>query len=314
MQATCSKDTQKGFENQHISQLGSSSLYDSAFRPIDFNRASITSFITHSYNHTAYAENLLALDFSHIIQFLSFATQSPQPRLYAKSIFKLFGQKLKATPHVNTYALLILADKLPELMRPLMLHESEKAAKQEAIERALYHFLLKDFKKFKENPEDTLKQLSCTIYDITMRQNAQDDQDISIYELQKAVEQFLEIALNKVIWSPYDQQDIWLCVKELSYKLEDLLAVNGLVGTEELEALYWSLIHRFCYLLSTAGPELNQETYSAIQQDLAQSSLLLLSLKEQESFITSKKEHLEQAVIAAQVTATAYQTGLIVKN
>lgn len=310
-QALCSKDTQKGFENQYIAQTGSPALYDIFFRPIDFNRTSIKNFITRSYNHPAYAHNFLALNFSHIGTFLSYADQSIQPRSYAKSIFKLFGQKLKATPYVNAYALLELVQQLPALVKPLASPEAEKAAKQEEIKRCLYNFLLKNFKKLKENPDDALEQLSSNLYDISTSKNTKDDQDISVYELQKAIEQFLEIALNKVIWSPYDQQDIWLSAKEFSYKLEELLTVNGLAGTQELEELYWSLIHRFCYLLATSGSELTQDTYAAVQQDLAHEQLLLLSLKEQESFITSKREHVEQAVMAAQVTAAACQSGLI---
>ena len=70
----------------------------------------------------------------------------------------------------------------------------------------------------------------------------------------KRLVDFLEIAMAKLIWSPEEHEKIWENVKAISRQLEVLIQHNILNDANDLDDLYWTLIHRFCFFLEIAIP------------------------------------------------------------
>ena len=310
-----SKHNQKSSGNQQLSVDSCTATKQIPFellaRPIKFTRSGIGQFIKQTYNHSAYGQKFLAFNFFHSITLLGYACQSSQPRAYSKSVFRLFGQKLKSVQYINTFALLELLDKLPDLLKQHCADTQERSNKKELIKQHTYDFLLNQLDYLKENPEEALEQFADKIYTLTSTQTNCAEQDCTSAELQEAIAQFLEISISKLIWSHYDQVDIWRSVKLMGQQLETLTRAGLLKNSEVLDELYWTLITRFCYFLELSGTELNQEFYQVARHDIIQEKELLWSLPEQEAFITPKKKYLERALLAAQTKARAYTAGLV---
>lgn len=276
-----------------------------------YTHSSIKCYLKHIYNHPKYSPNFLSLNLSHLATFLSYNQQSELPRDYTGRVLGLFAQKLKATMYINGYAFCELLGQLPVLIKDQFAVNKEKEERLRSIKECIYHYLLSEFKTLKQNPDLALEQLSQQIYDLTMGTQATQIQDISIAKLQHITHSFLEISLNKLIWSPSDQQEIWFCVKEIAHHLEALLQNNIITDIEILDELYWSLIHRFCYMLELGGAELTDECFEIMNNDLITQKFSLWNLEERETFITSKIEHVRRALLQAQIKAKAYQAGII---
>jgi hypothetical protein len=307
-----SQDTENPVDTQHIaSPTFMPTLPSIFFRQPLYSHGSIKCFLKHTYNHSKYGQNFLSLNFSHVATFLSYSSQSELPRDYIGRVLGLFGQKLKGTMYINSYAFCELLDQLPGLVKTYFCAEQEKAKRIKCIKECVYNYLLTEFKTLKENPDHALQDLSERIYDVSTDKPYAQETDTSISKLQNITMHFLEISLNKLIWSPSDQQDIWLCVKDIAYSLEQLLVHNIIPDAEILDELYWSLIHRFCYILELSGAELSDETFNIINNDLITQKSNLWCLHERESFITSKLDHLQRAVMQAQIKSRAYQAGII---
>jgi len=280
-------------------------------RPIKFTRSGIKRFIKQTYNHSTYGQKFLAFNFSHIITLLGHAGQSSQPRAYCKSVFRLFGQKLKSVRYINTYALAELLDIMPDLLQNYCCPAQERSSKKELIKQYTYDFLLNQFEYLKENPEEALELLADKLYTLTSTDTNCAEQDCTSAELQQAVAQFLEVSIAKLIWSPYDQLDIWHSVKYIGRQFEKLAQAGILRNSQTVDELYWTLITSFCYFLELSGTELTQEFYQTAKQDIATEQELLWSLAEHDAFITPKKQYLERALFVAQTRARACATGAV---
>lgn len=301
--------TEKDANKQHIDN-NNTNMMQFFFRQPKYTRSSIKCFLKHIYNNNKYAQNFLSLNFSHIATFLSYSNETDLPRDYIAKIMTLFGQKLKSTTYINSYAFCDLLEVLPSLIKSHFNQEKEKNCKIESFKECLYSYLLTDFKKLKENPNTALEELSNKIYNIAFR-DADQSQDISIIKLQHAVISFLEIALSKLIWSPIDQEEVWLSVKSIAHNIEQLHNNNIIPDVYFLDQLLWSLVYRFTYFLGLAGAELSQKCYQVIQEDLATQESALWSLPEQEAFITTKLAYLEEYLLEAEIRSRAYQEGII---
>jgi hypothetical protein len=305
--------THSGYQQDTVNNLQNQPLatptdnLDEFYQQPQYTRESVSRFLTRIYNHRHYGEKFLAFNFTHMQTLLSYTRESIQPRAYIKMVLKLFSQKLKSATFVNSYALLQLVNQLPELLKSYCLKQSDQSAKDQ-FKKCLYDFFLHNFKDLKKDPERSLNSLTDTIYKISVTQS---DKDISVAELQQCIAQFLEISLNKLIWSPVDNKDVWDSVKNIALSLELLLHSNAIANTESLDELYWSLIYRFCYFLEIAGTELHQSAYEIIVSDLNSQKLSLWKLEERDAFITPKELYLKQRVFEAEVRSRAWHAGII---
>lgn len=311
LQDTATKHTENNVENQYIDNFGDPDILDHFFKLPRYTKDSYKCFLTNTYNHNKYACKFLALNFSHVSTFLGYTAECDYPRAYIKSVLKLFGQKLKSTTYINAYAFSELLQQLPELIKLYFVADKENQEKKDTIKSCLTSFFENKFERLKQNPESALEDLAQTICNITIKRNTDKDgeTDIAIDELQYATVSFLELSLNKLIWNPIDQKEVWGSVKIISLQLEELYIQNMIPSVESLDELYWSLINRFCYFLELSGAELNEASFQEINNDLNANNVLW-AIEEREPYITSKLEFLRQAVLQAEISAKVARVGI----
>ena len=137
-------------------------------------------------------------------------------------------------------------------------------------------------------------------------------EDISVDELRHTLVRLLEITINKLTWHPEEHAKIWVSVKSISKQLEVLMEHNIIDDANDLDDLYWTLIHRFCYFLDLAHADLPVKFLEAIKDDVSTQQFLLIELEEQEPLITSKRDHLLHVVRSGIARKKAYDKGIVV--
>lgn len=285
------------------------------YAPIKFNSTGVRSYLRHIYNNQEYTQEILPNDFSHFIQFLNNGKKTKQSRAYVKSVFKLFGNKLKATQYVNAHAFSAMLEQLPPLLEDYcMVTKSNKLnAHKENVTSILYSTFLSKYDYFKKCPQEFFDDLSQEILNALQHEASMIHDDVSIDQLRQSMVRFLEIGLNKLVWNIGEHEKIWDSVKSISKNLEKLMECNVIDDANDLDDLYWSLIHRFCYFIDMTGPDLPFDFYEKIKTEVSAQQLLMLDLEEQEASLESKSEKLMGALVMAQAKKQATERGIIVR-
>lgn len=285
------------------------------FAPVDVSDEGIANFLKHVYNRKEYLD-VLPNNMNHLVQFLQHGKDKQQNREYTQSVIRLFSNKLKAAQYINAYAFSSMLTELPELVADHFeyIRADSFDAHKEMLNTILYETFLAKYENFKRDPKEFFDTLSHEILD-TLHQDVPNLQevDISADELRQTIIRFLECSVSKLIWSPDEYGKIWQNVKKISKQFELLVEYNVITDQNDLDDLYWSLIHRFCYFLQLASPELPVEFYEEIKNDLASAEMLLLELEEQEELIESKRDCLTQAIFEGQARKQAIDMGIIVR-
>ena len=125
---------------------------------------------------------------------------------------------------------------------------------------------------------------------------------------------FLNSSLDKVIWSPDDQERTWDSLKKIGRSIEYLQATQVIPDHLDANDLYWSLIERYCYFLELVGTKLNLETIQYIKRDIAEKNVPWLLASEQEKGITTKLERLAQSVIETEARILAKNNGIFTEK
>ena len=260
-------------------------------RPIHFSQDGIAHFFKYTYNHDNYTE-FLPYNFSHMIQFLEFGKEQEQSELFAKSVIKLFLQKIKACSFVNAYSLIEMMPKFSKSMKPYI--EKKEASffgeLKESLKSRFANIFSNYFSHFKKNPEAFLDALAEQIAKKT--NDTQTSQHIEVEHIKKDVVRFLEICINKLVWSPEDGYEAWLSVNQLAQDSYELLQSDLITDMDALDDILWSLIHRFCYFVKISKHDLPQDFFVKVINDINSKNLILFTVEEQEDFITPKKEFL----------------------
>ncbi|MFI5332710.1 MAG: hypothetical protein ACHQVS_01265 [Candidatus Babeliales bacterium] len=278
------------------------------YTPITTNASGISHFLRSMYNEVEYAQDFLPNDFSHVHQLLS----RKQTRAYAQSVLRLFSNGLKRSSYVNAYAFAGILEQLPTLLEPYFMvsRAQELDAFRTKINTLLYARFLEKFTDFKSNPTLFFNDLSQEIID-ALNSNQFDVGDISIEELRTTTLIFLEIALNKLIWSPNDTIDTWKLVRKISDHILRLGEYNIIPDPDHLNDLCVSLIQRYCYFLDVTAHDLPIEFYALVKEDLANDMPVFLKIAEQEDIIDSKVNQLQRSLTLCEARARAFRYGII---
>lgn len=260
-------------------------------RPIKFTQSGIEYYFTHTYNHEKYTE-YLPYNFSHMIQFLEYGQENKQDERYALSIIKLFLQKIKGCDFINSYSLITAMPKLAEAFVPYV--QKKEASFLQELQISLKKRFSDVFSTynsyFQKNPDAFLDALSTQIAKKTSE--VQTQQHVDIECVRKDILRFLEICMNKLVWSPQEAYDAWIAVNELAEQSHNFLEKKLIINSDALDDIYWSLIHRFCYFIDIAHEDISQETFIQIINDMHTQNLALFNIEEQEDFILNKKTYL----------------------
>lgn len=268
-----------------------SDLFYYFMKPINFSKEGITHYFKYTYNHEKYTE-YLPYNFSHMIQFLDFGQEHSQSETYAKSIIKLFLQKIKGCECVSSYSLISSMPKLADSLAPYL--QKKEATFLGELQRSLKarfsNIFSTYYSYFKKNPDAFLEALSEQIAKKT--NEVQTQQHVDIEHIKKDILRFLETCISKLIWSAQDGYEAWIAINELAIESEHFLHKKLLSDIDAFDDICWSLIHRFCYFLDLAGEEISQDAFIQIINDIHNEQLILLRVEEQEDVMTSKKDFL----------------------
>lgn len=296
----------------HYTNLNAQERLELLSSPLTFNPDCFNQFLSNVYNTLEYATTVLPNSMHHMLQIFDYGIRYHQPRSFYKSVVKLFHNKLKAGEYVNPYAFSDMLDKVSPLIKAQVIsHEQDRLERLTTnINDMLYQSFVSNFNLFKNNPKTFLNDLSQTIVRHIEKSS---DEEVSIAQLQGTILRFFESSISKLVWSPEDKEKSWHQVKKIAEQLADLLEHDIIATTDELDDLYWSLVHRYAFYLDVAQTQIAPETYAYIRTDIESNSSVLFELDEQEPLITSKKQHLLHALLDYEAKGLARERGFVVR-
>lgn len=284
------------------------------FRPLTFTRSGIRVFFRDIFSNELYAQEFLPHSFFHLIEFLEYCkdcNQGDSSATIAYAALRLFMNKTKGCRTIADEAILTILERLPDLLEPQLKKKSVNVfdSMKSSLKRTLYTMFLSKFSNFKEEPDIFFDELvDSIIKDIDGSSWVK--MHIETEQLRQTVVRFIDLTLNKIIWTPLDQEASWSNVKLVANKLEELMK-HGVINTDELDDFFQSLIERYIMFLDLAGSDLNQTTLDCIQQDINEKTILLLTLQEQEEFIEPKIARLQKAIDKARPKSIARAHGIV---
>ena len=282
-----------------------SDILQTFLQPVEFSRHGINSFFSTVFNSTLYTERFLGSCFIHVTDFLDHGKKNSKPYSYYESVFNLFHHRLKESSWVNPYATLVFLDQLPEYIEtmPSEYHQKLTVNLKAELEKTLNDraFLLKD--RSDQFYQEAAERMVATFKAV--------ERDGTLRDVQRSITTFLEGALNKIIWNPQEQIDIWKSIKLIAHKCEQLQIFGCLGTSDEVNRLLWSLLYRFGYFIECTGGNLPLEFYQDIRDDLAKEKPSFLTLEESEEWLTSKEKYLDSVLMKGEIKAHAYKQGIL---
>lgn len=273
-------------------------------RPLEFSRKSIISFLSDTFNHTAYPQHWMAMKFDHISQGLAIASRHEQPRRFAKKVLNLFFLKFHNI-YLNPYAWNELLKDLIAFCAPHANIEVERKAFVQSCKNILATYLVEDFDRFQIRTDKVLEDFATDLHAYIA---SADERDISIREFQHCLHYFLTRGTSLLVWSPDDQEDAWHIMLAIADSLETCAARN-LIDTDMLDDINWTLLHKFTSFLTLAGAELTTPFFDAARESLNGDRRTLFDADEREVYITTKSDHIADSLIKAESVSRLHATG-----
>lgn len=265
-----------------------------------------------------YAQDVLPNDFSYLNQLLRYGQGMHNRQEYARCVFGIFSKVMGASQYVNAYSFSHLVEELPQTLNPYFVNYKLRGSHRsaigldgdmfdrfkESVTNTLYTQFSSQYESFKSSPSQFFDELSDSIVELAK-------QEIDAQQMRSATKRFLELGISKLVWSPEEHTKIWGNVKNIAQNLS-LLMENAIVeDSNDLDDMYWTLIHRFNYFLDLMGTHIPSSFYQEVREDIASNNLLLLNLAEQDVCIQTKKECLQYALLEAEARSRAYEKGIL---
>jgi hypothetical protein len=175
-------------------------------QPISFTRQGMKRYLKYVYNRTEYCTEYLPHNFCHFIEFLEYGKKTEQEPIYVQSAIRLFANKVKATRYITAYAFADMTARLPELLScyfkkedPALTHTTK-----DKIVTMFYDNFLSQFSLFKKDPKTFLNDLATEVLSVVEGSDVV-QKEVDREQLRQTLIRFLELSLDKVIWSPIDQ-------------------------------------------------------------------------------------------------------------
>ncbi len=295
------------------------SVHDSKQDPVH-DTATLFASIQKELRDQKYRQEILPNNFSYLLQLLQHGSNTKLEREFAVSVISLFSKLLKGAEYVNAYSFSSLIEQLPSLTKNYFAPPSIDSALQnpvftnldmfDRIEKSvtdiIYHKFTKEFSQAQNNPQQFLDDLSAKIINITK-------QEVSMEQLRQAIIRFLEVGMGKLIWNANDPERSWDSVKTISHNLASLMESNIIEDLNDLDELFWTLTHRYCYFLELNSSDVPLSCYKKIKADVQMQHLMLFDLEEQEPFMQSKSDCLLQTILVQEAKKRAYDLNSIEK-
>lgn len=115
--------------------------YNDFYKPVVYSPDGIKQFLIRTYNQPIYGKDFLPNNFCHLIQFLQHGKQIGQTKSYARSVIRLFNNKLKSSSYINAYAFSQLLKELPHLLKDyFIIYKSNELL--DSLKDSIYETLL----------------------------------------------------------------------------------------------------------------------------------------------------------------------------
>ena len=266
----------------------------------------------------AYRRDIYPFDQSLITDLIKGIHTVSEPHAYIRGVLKLFINIAKGAPCIDSESfsnvLQCFIDILPPYFTPNKLHANLHYSVGQQLDQferlkqlnvsLLVHELSNRYTDFRSDPMSFIDGLAQQLALIGQT-------EIEIAKLRFTLMAFLEIHISKCIWSTDDQDSTW----ELTKKMADLctmLVEKGILDDlNDLDDIFWTLIHRYGHFLDLTCFLLNDSVFHAIKQDINYGNLLLFSLEEQDNCIPKRAECLLDTVMFAEAKKKASEKGLI---
>ncbi len=259
-----------------------------------------------------FATEILPNDFSYLWGLLTFGKNSQQPLIYARSVFKLFGNTIKGSDYINAYAFSDLITHLIEILQAYMRQTKQNGGLIEydvfkkEVNSLLYTKFSTEYDNFKKDPSTFLETLSG---DIAFNAH----QELTVDQLRMQVIRFLELAISKLVWSPQECNASWDLVKKISTDLAQLVETNIIADINDLDDIYWSLVHRYSYFMRIFTDTLPDTFYREIRHEINNTKLVLFDLDVKNGGISeSKFAHLNRILFESEARSKAIEKGVLV--
>jgi hypothetical protein len=264
-----------------------------------------------------FAREILPNDFSALLQFTTFGSNTNQPPAYLQSVIKLFSNTLKKSHYANACAFSELLADLPRHVAPYFTLPSSRpyitnSALYDAtfvdrfnatVNNMLYAQFSIEYESFRKDPNAFLQSISSTIVTLAQEEIAQE-------QLRQSIIRFCDTALSKLIWDGTTYEKTWHVTKKIADQLATLLEYNILDDTNDLDDLYWTLLSRYCYFIELVATDMPESFYTELRSDLRANSSVLFALKEQDYNIEPKLSYMQRTLVEAETAAYRYRAGL----
>lgn len=283
----------------------------SMYAPIIFCKGGLTKYFKTAFNNPEYAINVLAHDFGHFIQCMDYAQRHFGDRSHVRHVLRIFTHKLRAAPYVNAQAFLTMLDALQPIMANCQNSpkKSDNSYLKASINELLYDSFLNQFDQFKVSPGIFFDNISDTI--ITTVNDLKDEgDDISDFELKKALNKFLDVGLNKLIWRPSDEIQTLRCAQSIATQLMSL-SKNNWLDSDDLYDLTDTLFERYLYFLDICCLELPISFFCEAKCEI-EKPCLLFDIDELEECFEPRKERFAHALLEFEFKVRADKHGLCV--
>ena len=278
------------------------------FTPINFSKNGINFFLKDVFNNNEY-KKLLPHNLDHIKYFLTYGAKTNQGLTYPQAVLRLFSSKLKETSYVNAYNFEDFLKTLPQLVKKYFTTKEDSTDKHEEIKNIIYKNFMNKFDIFKEQPAVFVSSLAKEIEAI-FEIESKLKQKLEEEKLRQLIIRFVDLNLNKIVWSPYDNDDIWENIKEVGSSIKQLHTANIVTNPADINDMYRSLTFQFCKFLDLAGSDLSLEFYQKVADDINANSVEFVEQPEKED-IKSKKQHIIEAIIEGNAKAHAKNYGIV---
>ncbi len=282
-----------------------------------FNHNDLMLSLQKEMRNPRYAREVLPNDFSAILQFIRFGSNTNQPQAYLRAVVKLFSNLLKKSHYVNATAFSELLQDLAAQLTPYFTLPASRAyianlalydapfidRFKSTINTMLYSRFSSEYDSFRQDPHDFLQIISNSIATIAQEEMAQE-------QLRQSLIRFCDIALGKLVWDPASHEKTWIITKKIAEQLATLVEYNILDDTNDLDDLHWSLLNRYCYFIELVATDMPESFYTEIRTDLRSDGVILFALKEQDYVVEPKLAYMQRTLIEAETAAYRYKSGL----
>lgn len=299
-----------------ISNTTPSLLTPTAIRSVIPQRTISPQDVFYELSNPTYRELRLPQDFSYLNVLLGHSSKTEQPRTQSVLTLQLFSKLIKGCTWIHPLALSQHLKEVTPIYKELVAYSKQGAPAgfvsydtldrlQLRINPLILGRFSAQYDQFKTNPTLFIDRLTNDIIATALDETQRDS-------LRQMVLRFLEPCLSKLVWSPDEADHIWPQVKMIADQLHELNQCGVINDLNDLDDLYWSIVHRLVYIVDAIAADLPEKFYANTIQDVLSNSCMLLSLEEQEPFLESKRSCLVRNLRLCYAKRHAFASGMLI--